>query len=149
MARVLREEVQGLVERTKVPLVALDLDMLAHLEEIILAKVGTVYTTTTWVDSASTPPLIKTIISMKYASFHIDKAYAENQDSGNDYAARLDQSADSLLRGLVDGTITLPGIIAANPSSPSFYPNDASSAQQPTPDDMSLGPSKFSMGKVF
>lgn len=149
MPRITTNNVQAWLERAKLTLAALDLDFLEQLEEEVLVRLAIIYDTSVWVSPATTPLIVKTIISKKYASWHIDKAYSENQDEGNDYAARIDQNAEMLLTGLVGGIIEIPGITPTNPTEPSYYPNDASSAFEPTLEDPSLGPAKFSMGKVF
>lgn len=149
MALVSVADVQGWLERTKLTIVALDLDLLAQLESEILARLDSIYDTTTWLSPSTTPTLVKTIVAKTYASYHIDKVYSENQDEGNDYAARLAQNAESLIVGLVDRTIAIPGTVPSFSGGPNYYPSDASSALEPTSDDPSLGPAKFSMGKVF
>lgn len=149
MVRITVEEVRGWVEVTKLNIQDLDLNFLPQLETEVLTKINTVYDTTTWVDPASTPALIRVIITKLYAGWIYDRAYSENQSEANPYAAMLKENAGMLLQGLIDGTIELPGVTPTSSPNPSFYPNDASSALEPTSDDMSLGPAKFSMGKVF
>jgi hypothetical protein len=61
----------------------------------------------------------------------------------------LKENAGMLIQGLIDGTIEIPGVPPTSSPNPSFYPNDASSALEPTLEDPSLGPARFSMGKVF
>jgi hypothetical protein len=149
MVRITVEEVRGWVETSKLNVTDLDLNFLPQLETEIFAKIGTVYDTTTWIDPASTPALIRVIITKMYAGWIYDRAYSENQDESNPYAGMLKENAGMLIQGLIDGTIELPGIPASSNPDPSFYPNDASSAMEPTSDDSSLGPARFSMGKVF
>lgn len=152
MARVTVSEIQAWLEPTKLtlgPLSATDQELLLHLEEEVLVRLTSVYTVTTWTDETNTPKIVRTIISKKFASWVVDKKYSENQEEGNDYAARLDANAEMLLTGLTENIIEIPGETASNPNTPSFYPTDASSAMEPTRDDPSLGPARFSMGKVF
>lgn len=149
MVRITVEDVRGWVEVTKLNIQDLDMNFLPQLETEVLARISTVYDSTTWVDAASTPPLIRVIITKMYAGWVYDRAYSENQAEANPYAAMLKENAGMLLQGLIDGTIELPGIPATSNPNPSFYPNDASSAMEPTLEDPSLGPAKFSLGKVF
>lgn len=149
MARITVEEVRGWVEVTKLNVQDLDLNFLPQLETEIFAKIGTVYDTTTWVDPATTPDIVRVIITKLYAGWIYDRAYSENQAESNPYAAMLKENAGMLIAGLIDGTIEIPGVPATSNPDPSFYPNDASSAMEPTSDDPSLGPARFSMGKVF
>lgn len=150
MARVTQREIQSWLELTKLNLAALNTDLLVQLEEEILVQLSTVYDTSTWTDEATTPRIVRVIIAKTYASIHIDKVYSENQDEGNDYAARLMANANMLLAGLVSGLFEIPEVpTPENPGTASFYPTDASSALEPTTDNPSLGPARFSLGKVF
>jgi len=147
--RVTQREVQSWLELTKLNLAALNTDLLDQLEEEVLVQLSSVYDTSVWTDEVSTPKIVRTIVAKLYASMHIDKMYSENQDEGNDYAARLLANANMLIAGLVSGLFEIPGTPSSNPGTPSFYPTDASSAMEPTIDDPSLGPARFSLGKVF
>lgn len=149
MARVTISDVKGWVETTKLNPVALDPDLTPQLEEEVLSRIGTVYDTSTWTNETNTPNLVKVIIAKTYAGWLYDKYYSENQSEPNNYAQMLKANAEMLIAGLIDGTIELPNVTPATPQSASFYPNDASSAQEPTLDDPSLGPAKFSLGRVF
>jgi hypothetical protein len=148
MARIQLADAQGWVESTKLTLPSLDVALLNQLEEEIIARLHTVYDTSTWLDPITTPAIIKVIIAKTYAAWVYDRQYSENQDQGNDYAAMLRTNAEMLITGLIDGTIDIPGILPIG-GIPSYYPNDASSAMVPTLEDPSLGPAKFSMGKMF
>lgn len=149
MVRITVEDVRGWVEVTKLNVQSLDMNFLPQLETEILAKIGTVYDITPWIDAASTPALIRVILAKYYAGWIYDRAYSENQSLANPYAAMLKENAGMLLQGLIDGTIEIPGVPAESNPNPSFYPNDASSALEPTLFDSSLGPARFSMGRVF
>lgn len=150
MARITPADAQGWAEQTKLVLSTLDASLVAQIETEIIARLNSVYNTTTWVDSTTTPEVVKVIIAKTYVAWFYDRQYSENQTDGNDYAALLRQNAEMLMTGLIDGTIDIPGATPVGSGlGPSYYPNDASSALEPTPDDPSLGPSKFSMGKVF
>lgn len=149
MALITVEEVRGWVETTKLDITSLDLNFLPQIETETLARLGTVFDTSGWVDPASTPPLVRVIITKLYAGWVYDKYYSENQAERNEYAMMLKENAGMLLQGLIDGTLEIPGVDPSTAQAPSYYPNDASSAQYPTSDDPSLGPAKFSMGKVF
>lgn len=149
MARVTLNEVKAWVEPTKLLITTLDTELLSHMEEEVLIQLSSVYDVGNWTNNTNTPKIVRTIISKIYSSFYIDKAYSENQDEGNDYAKRLQENANMLIAGLIDGTFEIPGIIPASPSNASFYPTDYSSSQTPTSDDLSLGGPYFSLGKSF
>ncbi len=150
MARITVDGAQGWADQQKVTLSTLDLHLLNSIETEVLARLSSAYDTSTWLDATNTPPLVQVVICKYYVSWIYDRAYSENQIEGNDYAAMLRMNAEMLISGLIDGTIDIPGVTPiGSGAGPAFYPNDASSALEPTFDDLSLGPAKFSMGKVF
>lgn len=150
MARITVEDVQGWVEPTKLPVEVLDLNFLPQIETEVLALLGTVYDTAGWVDATSTPSLVRVIIAKLYAGWLYDRYYSENQAERNEYAQMLKDNANMLISGLTDGTVEIPGIPPTSGNDASFYPNDISSSMAPGTDgDWSLGPAKFSMGKMF
>jgi len=150
MARVTLAEIQGWLDPIKLTLASIDTELLANLEAETLAKISTVYDVTTWVDVASTPKLIRTVISKYYASWIMDRFYSENQDEGSDYAKRLCDNADSVVASILNRTIIIPEVPEPTASeAASYYPNDASSAQTPTIDNPSLGGPYFSLGRSF
>jgi len=149
-AHITPADAKGWAETTKLDLSTLDVSLLDQIESEVLARISSAYDITVWIDPATTPKLIKTIISKMYVAWFYDRQYSENQDQGNDYAAMLRTNAEMLIVGLVDGTITIPGVISiGSGGGPAYYPSDASSALLPTFEDPSLGPAKFSMGKSF
>ncbi len=150
MARITPDDAQGWAEGTKLNLSTLDASLLNQIETEVLGRLSSAYDTTLWVDELTTPDLAKVIISKMYVAWFYDRTYSENQDSGNDYAAMLRTNAEMLISGLLDGTIEIPIVPQVGSGlGASYYPNDASSAMEPTFADPSLGPAKFSMGKVF
>lgn len=149
MARITATDAQGWGEPTKLDLSTLNTSLLSQLETEILTRLSSVYDTSTWTDNTNTPAIVKVVIAKTYVAWLYDRAYSENQDEGNDYAALLKLNAEMLMSGLIDGTIDIPEQPPGVTRGPVYYPNDASSAFEPTSDDSSLGPAKFSMGKVF
>lgn len=149
MPRIEASDAKGWGEPTKLDLSTLDLFLLSQVETEVIGRLTGVFDVSTWTDYTNTPDLVKVIIAKTYVAWVYDRQYSENQDEGNDYAAMLRANAEMLIIGLLNGTIELPPGVAPSGGKPSFYPNDASSALTPTPDDLSLGPAKFSMGKAF
>lgn len=149
MTLITVEDVRGWVETSKLDIQSLDMSFLPQLETEVLARLSTVYDVTSWLTPSTTPSLVRVIITKMYSAWIYDRAYSENQSQPNEYAFKLRENAEMLITGLTDGTIELPGITPISSPNPSFYPNDASSAQEPTIEDPSLGPARFSLGKVF
>lgn len=150
MARVQLSEVQAWLEAAKLTLVTLDEELLSQLEEEILVQLSPTYSVGSWISPVTTPKIVRVVIAKTYASFVIDRAYSENQDGGNDYAARLMANANMLMTGLMNGSIDIPDVPANNSqSSPSFFPTDVSSSQEPTSENPEFGGPYFSLGRVF
>jgi len=149
MAHIDTADANAWVEQTKLKIATFDAAFLDQIEAQVLGRVASQFDTSTWVSPATTPKMVKSIIAMWYVAWLYDKTYSEDQEKGNDYAALLRAHAESLLVGILDGSIVLPEVPNQEPGSPSFYPTDDSSAMCPTPEDPSLGPARFSMGSIF
>lgn len=153
MARITVADAQAWVESTKFTIADLtgtNGDLLSQIEEEVIARVASAYPTeyTNWTTDANTPKLIKVAIAKLFIAWMYRRQYSESiPEDDAAYAALLENNAELIIQGIVDGTIDIPAV----PSSvgPVFYPTDASSAMAPTRDDPSLGPPKFSMGMVF
>jgi hypothetical protein len=149
MARVALGEVQGWLEPTKLTLTSLDTGLLNNLEEEVLARLGSVYDTSLWIDSSTTPKLVRTIISKLYSSWHYDRQYSEDQEEGNNYAHRLAQNAENLIRSIVAGQIIIPDEPISNPHQANFFPTNESSSKKPTELNPEFGGPYFSLGRRF
>lgn len=155
MARITEADAQGWVEGTKftiqVPFSVTAAEQLSQIETEVLGRVSAAYpaaTVATWVDELTTPELVKVAIAKLFVAWMYRKQYSESiVDTDASYAALLEANAETIIMGLADGTIPIPGVTSN--IGPVFYPTDASSAMSPTRDDPSLGPAKFSMGMVF
>jgi hypothetical protein len=142
-------QVQGWLEPTKLTLTSLNTNLLNNLEEEVLSRLASVYDTSSWIDSASTPLLVRTIISKLYASWHYDKEYSEDQEEGNNYADRLAANAENLISSIVDGKIVIPEESVTNPRQASFFPTNESSSKEPTELNPEFGGPYFSLGRRF
>lgn len=149
MAHITLAEAQAWTETSKLTLASLDLALESQVSAEVFARLGDGYDTSVWVDEADTPDIVRAIISMYYVSWIYDRTFSsDGANNPNDYAMRLRARADMLLTSIVQGDIDIPGEVV-NTGSPAFYPNDASSALAPTPEDPSLGPAAFTMGTVW
>lgn len=154
MARIRLDEVKALFERTKMDVQSLDTDLLALVETEVLQRLAIQIdpaVSVLWVDPSTTPDLIRTIIAKKYGAWIYQRQYSEDVGtSDNTYADKLDANAEMLITGILDGSIIVDGY-TEDVTTITFYPNDASSAQDlySDPNDPSVGPASFSMGSVF
>lgn len=153
MAHITVAEAQAWLETTKLTLSSIDTSREAQIASQVIARVVSAYpeAAPTWTDTTTTPRLIRSIIAMMYTGWLYDTTYSENPED-NAYADRLRAAAETLIAGIVEGTIDIeevPGLPTIG--QPVFYPTDASSAPdaKPTEADPSAGPALFSMGKIF
>jgi len=153
MAHISVDDANAWLEATKLDLTASDLDADLELQVStqILNRLGIVFDVSGWSTRETTPRLVRSIIAMEYVAWVYDKTYADNEDA-NSYAALLRQHVEANITGLMAGNITLPEVDpnpAQDTSEPVFFPNDASSANEPSMDFPSDGPPAFMMGTVF
>lgn len=128
-------------------------NLVLAIQTEIAARLALLYDVDAWIDSSTTPSLIKKIIGMMYVAAVFQRTYADDNDISN-YGTRLADSAEKLLTGLIAGSITLLDLPAEQDLAPGTntavsYPNDASSALTPTVDDPSLGGPIFSVGTIW
>jgi len=124
-----------------------DLPEETNVSAEVLATVSTRYTTTTWITAATTPRLIRSVISARVAAIRYSKHYADQLDELL-YADWLNKWAMDILEGIVSGAIPLLDIVtsadltaAQEAASAKFYPTDTSSV-----DDQAA---KFTMDMSF
>lgn len=156
MARITVREAQAWVEGTKFTIgtngvfTQKELDLLTQIEEELLARIASAYDPTLWVDSTTTPHLIRVAIAKKFVAWMYRRQYSEDlPEADASYSALLEINSETIVVGIVDGVIEIPGIPGGSTQTPGFYPTDDSSLLEPTVDDMSLGPNKFSINQVF
>jgi hypothetical protein len=127
MARITLTEATAWGEKTKLApaLVTLDEALLEQVEVEVISNLSTVATTTTWVDSNTTPSLAKTIIAKLYVAWIIDRQYSED-DELSSYSALLRASALALMNGILSSAIDIPGVVVESDGLPSHYPTDTS-----------------------
>lgn len=162
---VTTDDVQAWLEPVKASVPSLDPAMEQQISGRVLGELtGGVYpddTVASWVDFNATPLLIRSVIAMLYAAWYYDRQYSEvggaegRSGFGTAYGALLRQNAGQLLEGIISGSISLPEVPSAGPTtSPLFYPTDTSSTDDALrnnvdKNDVSLGPVMFGVSKVF
>jgi hypothetical protein len=149
MAHITGLNAQAWAEGTKLTISTLDASLEDQLAEEVIRRLDSGFDVTGWTNDTTTPKLVKVIIAKLYVAWVYDRTYSEDIEQGSNYADRLKANAEALMLGLLDGTIELPGADTTTFGEAAFYPTDASSAQEPTTDDLSLGPAAFSMGMRF
>jgi hypothetical protein len=135
-----------------VPNGSLDTELEKQVAAEVIAGCAPAYDTTTWVDTNSTPELVKKAIAMTYLGWFIQRTYSEDADT-DAYAVMLLAAAQRLVTGIATGTTVLTDVptgTSLSADTPLFYPTDASSMTPPIPGvDTSLGGPVFSMGDLW
>jgi hypothetical protein len=144
------DDANAWLEPTKLTLSDIDPNLEGQVSAQIFGRLLASFDTSTWLTSATTPQIVRTVIAMYYVAWTYDKFYSDDAES-NAYASLLRQNADLIIAGLLAGTIELVELPTANDEigSPVFFPNDVSSAACPTADNPSAGGPSFTMGTVF
>jgi hypothetical protein len=158
-AHITTTQVQTWLESTKLVVTALDAGLETQVSSEILGRLTETYAayTSMWVDASTTPEVVQQVMAMMYAGWAFDRAYAEvvSQESGASYGMTLRTWAATLLTDIIRGAVAIAEIEPNQPAvAPIFYPTDTSSTYEAwrincDPNDNSLGPAKFGMGKVF
>ncbi len=109
----------------------------------VLSTAASRYDVSIWVSRATTPTLIRSVISVRVAAIRYRKQYADQLEEAN-YADWLDNWFMMTLEGIVNGQLQLldaTDLTAALASAGAlFHPTDVSSVTDPA---------AFSMGKTF
>jgi hypothetical protein len=117
---------------------------------LVFGALDTRYDIAVWVDEASTPDLIQSVLAMLIAAWEYDRAVGEDDGEGQSYASRLERRAMQLLGALADGSIVVPGVIQQDIEGPAFFPTDDSTTLfDSDPHNPDATPMAFSMNKVF
>lgn len=154
------EEIQQWLERTRLSVDAIDEHLQETAKELVFSRTSRAFDQSGWVDADSSPALIRKIISMYIASWTYQRTYAESVGEGtNAYAAKLEAMAESLLKGLEEGTVQLTDVSSIDDTqtqTPSYWPNENTgntqqydAANTPLGLDQYSEDIKFTMGAIF
>jgi hypothetical protein len=133
MTRILLSDVQAWCEPTKLTVVSLDATLDTFIENYVIAKLEPGFNASGWVDSTTTPEIVKQVMAMKYASVLYDRQYSEDDGTTSPWSARLDVWADDLIDGMLVGSVTVDGyVVTQGHADPVGYPTDSSSSPNPS-----------------
>lgn len=151
---VTEAQIQQWIEPTKKTIDGVDEDLDASTSTIVFTKLSSRVDTTTWINAASTPDIIITILSMLIASTMLRRSFPDIQDSDLEYCIWLERQAQSIIDMILDGTIDLDPSSALS-GQPAFWPTDQTGSSQqydaagnPIGDEFSED-IKFTMGSKF
>lgn len=138
--------IQQWLESTKLTITSIDQELELSAQSTVFSQVSSRYDTSGWVDVSTTPPLIRSVVSMFIAGWIYNRAYSEATQDSNSWGNYLLSSAALIISGIVNGAVDIPD---QDPdlsplAQPIFFPDDAST--QSDPDNFGI---KFTMGKIF
>ncbi len=117
-------QVQQWLEQTKLTLDNVDEELAESARLRAFSDMASAYDTSTWVDSSTTPALVRSCISMLIAAWEYMRAYSE--EDGTSYGMVLEARALALIESIANGSTELeelPGVGSAS-SIAEFYPDD-------------------------
>lgn len=120
-----------------------DLPEEPNVSREVTAKCSTRYDVSTWISSATTPLLIRSVISARVAAIRYRKHYADQLEELT-YSDWLDEWYMMTLDGIINGTIPLTDVpadellIAQEAASTEFFPTDLSSVEEPAKFNMAM-----------
>lgn len=127
-------DVQAWLEQTKMSVSVIDVELEQTFRLQVFGALNVAgFDTSTWVDPATTPALVKNIIAGYVAGWSYNRQYSESIEPGQrTYGDRIIALCDSLLAQLVSGAITVDDIpnLSVASSGPAFYPADTTSYEQ-------------------
>lgn len=147
-------EVQQWLEITKFEVTYIN----TELEVAQFATVSTAlverYPVDTWINEATTPDMIRSLVSMLIAGFMYNAQNAENASDAGSWGTWLINYANKCIASLAGGKTQLPGVVREDFTYPSFWPTQvATDMADPTlggnPADPTAAPRVFKMGTVF
>lgn len=136
MAHVGVDDVNTWLEASKLSVSEIEPGLDVYATGLIVGALISRFDTTTWVDEATTPSLVKQLIAMLYAAAFYRREYSEDlvDGTGLNWAQWLESSAGGYVSQIVSGVIDiigLPGEVDAGLALPAFYPTDESSIDEP------------------
>lgn len=150
MSYITKEGVNAWADGSKLSLTVLDGELETSVASQVLARVSQAYDVSSWTDSSNTPQLIKSVMAMMYMGYYYQRVYSEDTQLNN-YGIYLIERAEKMLDNIVTGVVDI-GVIpigGADTMTASSFPNDLSSANEPTMDNPSFGGPKFTMGQIW
>lgn len=99
-------DIKAWLDATKTEVTAIEGALAGQIASQVLGVVSSRYNTGTWLTAATTPLLIKRVISMFYAGYFYHRTFSNDSEPGA-YGDRLLADAQILLDGIANGTITV------------------------------------------
>lgn len=151
MSYVSTEKIQAWLEESKFPVISVNPVFEETAVNLIFAELAQRYDTTTWISTATTPPIVLNVIAMQIAAFEY-RAAVSQEDGADSYADELEVRLNKVVCAIASGALPLPDSFPIDSTSsigggPGFFPTDASTALMEW--DEGATPMRFSMTMDF
>lgn len=128
MSAVIRtEDAQAWLQNTKYDVTTIESSILDASCGEVFGMVGQRYDTSGWTTRATTPALVVSLISMRYAGVYL-RIVASEEDGLTRYADWLDKYIEMTIEKIMNGTILLDGETSGTNSAlglgPAFFPDN-------------------------
>lgn len=137
---------------SKLDLAALPTDLEATASVTVLSRLSAVYDVSTWTTDATTPALVRKVISLFVAGWEYDRHFAEDAISNVSYGTKLEMRAEELLALIISGAMAIDDIVvvAASQDRPGFWPTtDATDLWKADPTDPEGAARYFEIGVTW
>lgn len=125
MSYLTAKDVQSWLQASKYHIASVDTGLEAAAVTYTFGELAQRYGTSSWVNAATTPDIVKIILAMQVASYELRRAAGE-EDGRTTYADYLDSRSSKLVDAIVSGAIILDGQNVNTNSlgaGPAFYPS--------------------------
>jgi hypothetical protein len=136
------DQVQQWLEKTRFAVTEIESARETTARDLVFGRVGSRYDTTGWVDSATTPSLVLSIMSGFYAAW-LYNAIASEDMGETDYGASLIRMLNGLLDSIASSALDLDGVDPSTLGTVAFFPTDLQDT------DEQGNEIKFTMGVTF
>lgn len=94
-------------DKDRLNLTAIDVNLENQIASQVIQRASRAFDTATWENSATTPPIIRSIIAMIYAGRYGQSKTQDNISGIDNYWTKLVEDANKILENLIIGEITL------------------------------------------
>lgn len=91
----------------QIDLTSIEAELESQLSSQVITSVSGIVDTTSWVDVATTPMIIKSIIAMQYMGRFYQRVYIEDVNDYDFYGNQLLLKADKLLDQIISGEVSI------------------------------------------
>lgn len=142
MAYISLAEAQQWFAGGRLDLPTVDEELEATAMEVVVSQLRARYDASTWVSPATTPDLVRKIVSLLHSAWYFNRVSNESVQTeyGKSYGDKLESLAMLLLGGLAGGSTPLPDTTPVlSTASIAFWPTDDATETEEAPRAFTMG----------